>query len=220
MLEGMPSSLSPFLSLSLGHSLRQPNEKGLNALEFAASEPRMHTADPAHPEQVLRLLVRTGARCQLWRVGATVGGGAGEGVLVEPPQPRLVMLRWLRVPRPPWGMDSPAMTLDAALAMNDRLVREYLFQRRKWLLCARERLRSGDAGLPVRGSAGAGAAAGRDCDVTRATEAPSSAVASPDQSAAGLVLGAVRRGSASGDVALAASSDAAGRCRREMMDLD
>lgn len=215
MLEGL--CLPPYLRVSLcvGHSFRQSNEKGLNALEFAASEPRMHTADLAHPEQVLRLLVRTGARCQLWRVGATLEGGAGEGVLAEPPQPRLVMLRWLRVSRPPGGMDSPAMTLDAALAMNDRLVREYLFQRRKWLLCARERLLSGDAGLPVRGSAGAGAAAGSDCDVTRAP-----AVASSPQSAEGLVLGAVRRGSASGDVAIPASSDAAGRCRREMMDLD
>ncbi len=43
------------------------------------------------------------------------------------------------VTRPGSGMDSPALTHHEALAMNDRLVRECHWQRRKWLLYARAR---------------------------------------------------------------------------------
>lgn len=139
----------------------------------------MHTADPAHPEQVsgtcdrtcprgqshvlfvqvLRLLVQTGAPCEMWRVDAAEGAGAAAAREVKRPQTRLVMLRWLRSPRPPGpagGMDSPPMCLGDALAMNDRLVREHAFQRRKWILFGRERFMKAGSWFP--GSAGAGAA--------------------------------------------------------------
>jgi hypothetical protein len=109
----------------------QLNEKGLNGLEFAVSEPRMHTTNPDDPEQVIRMLLRTGAPCPLYRVEAKREAGM--------PQTRLVLLKWLKTRPFGAGMDSPPLSLPDALAMNDRLVRECHFQRRKWLLFARSR---------------------------------------------------------------------------------
>lgn len=152
----------------------QPNEKGLNALEFATSEPRMHTFDPAHPEQVLRLLVQTGVPCSLWRIEKEAKDGAGAP---DKPGSRLIMLRWLRARRPGScapGMDSPVMSLDAILEMNDRLVQEYLFQRRKWILDARNRLCS---------SAESAGAAGDACATAHAVCSPST---STEEGAVGL----------------------------------